>query len=188
MFIDAVLPKNNEKEFIDMAKKLKIDSLIFIYPFINQNDIEEKRKKLIDFKDIKVEIGVLVDEKLVMKLQNTNDYIFSKTPSLSLIENKKSYIFYDFELQDKPDFLHHRNSGLNQVIANEMKDKGKIFAFSFSTYLNSTNKGLILGRMKQNAKITKKYKINTEVLSFAKKPYEMRSKHEIDAFKKMIGL
>lgn len=186
MFQDVCFPKNNEQEFIDIAKKLGTKSLIFVYEFTNFKDLDEKKKKLSEIKSIKVDLGVMVNDKTVEKLQKNDDYIFARTPSKNLIESKKTYILFDFEMQDKPDFLHHRNSGLNQVIANEMKDK--ILGISFSTYLNSINKGIILGRMKQNAKIAKKYKVKTFVLSFAKHPYELRSEHELEAFKKIINI
>jgi len=188
MFQDVCFPKNNEQEFVEIAKKLGTDSLIFVYEFTNMKDLEKIKQNFSVISDFKVDIGLLVNDKTIQKLQNTNHYIFAKTPSKNLIESKKTYILYDFELQDKPDFLHHRNSGLNQVIANEVKEKGNILAFSFSTYLNSLNKGVIIGRMKQNAKISKKYKLNNFVLSFAKHPYELRSKHELESFRKLIGL
>jgi len=38
MSIDLVLPKNNEKEFIEIAERLSIDGLCFIYKFKNKND------------------------------------------------------------------------------------------------------------------------------------------------------
>lgn len=186
MFQDVCFPKNNEEEFVEIAKKLGTGCLIFVYEFINFKDLDEKRKKLSEINDIKVDIGVLVNDKTVEKLQKSDDYVFARTPSKNLIESKKTYILFDFEMQDKPDFLHHRNSGLNQVIANAMKEK--ILGISFSTYLNSINKGVMLGRMKQNVKIAKKYGVKTFILSFAKHPYELRAKHEIDSFGKMINI
>lgn len=188
MFQDVCFPKNNEKEFIDMAIKLGTDALIFVYEFKDNKDLDEKRRKILEIKNIKADLGILVNEKTVEKLQNFDDYVFSKTPIKSLIEHKKTYILYDFELQEKSDFLHHRNAGLNQVFCAIMNEKEKILGVSFSTLLNAYNKSVILGRMKQNVMLAKKYKVKIHVLSFAKKPYELRATHELNAFGKILGV
>jgi len=187
MFQDIAFPQNNEKEFIEVALRLGTKALIFVYYFQNQKSFEEKKKEISEIRDINAEIGVLLDEKNINKIHVNDDYVFSKNPSKSLVENRKTYILYDFEIQERNDFLHHRNSGLNQVLCHEMKDKDKILGFSFSTLLNSKQKGQTLGRMQQNARFAKKYKLSTIAASFAKKPFELRAEHEILAFKKIIG-
>lgn len=188
MFQDIVLPQNNEKEFIKVAGRLGTESLVFAYYFNSQKDFEEKKKEILQIKEVKAEIGVILDEKNISKLHLNDEYVLSRNPSKSLVEHKKTYIFYDFEAQDRNDFLHHRNSGLNQVLCQEIKEKGKMIGFSFSLLLNAQKKGVILGRMQQNVRFAKKYKLNTVVTSFAKKPFEMRSKYELEAFRKNIGL
>ena len=61
--IEIVFPKNNEKEFIKIAKKLGYNSLFFIYPLNSP------------FKQIKYEIeikyGVITSDKN-LKLMKTN--------------------------------------------------------------------------------------------------------------------
>lgn len=191
MFQDICFPKGNEGEFIDVALKLGTKALIFVYDFkdLKTYDMQKKAlKELVNAKSIKADIGLLVDEKSINRLPLTDDYVFSKTPSKQLIEHKKSYILYDFELQEKNDFLHHRNSGLNQVFCNIMKEKEKILGISFSTLINAGKKGVILGRMRQNIRLSRKYKLRTFTLSFAKTPYELRAEHEIKSFEKAIGV
>lgn len=187
MFTDIVFPKENETEFVETAIKLGIKSLIFVYDYKDNKTFEAKKNNLSNIKDVSAEIGILVDDKNINKIQNTDDYVFSRTPSRKLIESKKTYVLHDFEDQMKPDFIHHRNSGLNQVLCKIIKDKEKIIGISFSSVLNSRNPEIIVGRMRQNVKLAKKYGLKTIVASFAKFPNEMRAEHEIQSFKRIIG-
>ncbi len=188
MFQDICFPKNNEKEFVEVAKALSTKALIFVYPFKDMKTFENKKKELTEIKEIRVDIGLLADEKSINKIQLISDYIFISTATKSLIENKKSYVLFDFEKQDKNDFLHHRNSGLNHVMCQLMKEKEKILGISFSSLLNSKNKDVMLGRMQQNARFSKKYKLKTVFASFAQSPYELRAEHEIISFQKILGV
>jgi RNase P/RNase MRP subunit p30 len=188
MFQDICFPKNNEKEFVEVAIKLGTKALIFVYDFKDMKTFEAQKNELLKIKEIKAGIGILSDEKSINRLPDTDDYVFVKTAAKHLIEQKKSYILYDFEEQAKNDFLHHRNSGLNHVMCQIMKEKGKIIGVSFSALLNARSKGLILGRMQQNARLSKKFKLKIIIASFAKTPYELRAEHEIKSFEKIIGL
>lgn len=188
MFQDICFPKNNEKEFVEIALKLGTKALIFVYEFKDLKTFENKKKELSEIKNIKIDIGVIVDDKSINKIPSFDDYVFAATASKSLIENKKSYIFFDFEKQDRSDFLHHRNSGLNHVMCQIMKEKEKMLGFSFSSLLNSKNKGVMLGRMQQNARFSRKFKLKTVIASFAIAPYELRAEHEINSFKKILNI
>jgi RNase P/RNase MRP subunit p30 len=187
MFQDICFPKNNEKDFIEVALKLGTKSLIFVYDFKDLKTYEFQKKELLKLTELKVDIGITVDEKSINKVSLIDDYIFCKTPPLSLIDHKKSYILYNFELLERSDFLHHRNSGLNQVMCNLMKEKDKILGISFSSLINSRNKGVILGRMRQNARFSRKFNLKTVIASFATTPYELRAEHELISFKKILG-
>jgi len=105
-------------------------------------------------------------------------------------ENKDIKLFFDLENKDEWDFIHQRNSGLNHILAKIAYEKNKIIAFSFSTILNSKpeKRAKILGRMKQNVKLCRKYKVKMFIGSFAKKPFELRGKYELRAFGFMIGM
>lgn len=106
------------------------------------------------------------------------------------IESKNVDILYAVDNGAINDFLHSRNSGLNQVLlAIAKKNKVKI-GFDFNRILR--NKGreraLILGRMMQNVKLCRKYKVKMILLNNAKNKYEERSVDLLKNFGLIIGM
>jgi ribonuclease P/MRP protein subunit RPP1 len=105
-----------------------------------------------------------------------------------LAENKKIDILLNPEKGSKKDNLHYKNSGLDQVVC-KLANRNKIaIGFSFSEFLNSNNRSELLGRMTQNVKLCRKYKVKIVVASFAKNKYEMRDIKDLLAFCRVIGM
>ena len=177
--IDFVFPNGNEKEFIEIAKKLGCNSLCFVYSL---KDFNLKKKKYSGF-DIK--FGVLVDEKKVSR-NKLADFVLVKCGenTRNVIEKNKDLVVFGFESDNKKDFIHQRRSGLNHIICNLAAKNNIKIAFSFSSLLNSDNKqrNVLLGRIESNIKLCRKYKTKIVIGSFASKPYEMR------AFNDLVGL
>lgn len=105
------------------------------------------------------------------------------------VEKKsKVDIIVGVELISKKDSFHQRNSGLNQVICKLAKENNVAIGFSFSTVLNSKKRALILGRMMQNVKLCRKYKVKIVCGSFAKNRKEMRDAKDLLSFCRVIGM
>ena len=105
-----------------------------------------------------------------------------------LIENKKIDILLNSEKGFKGDSLHYRNSGLDQIVC-KLAAKNKIaIGFSFSEFLSSNNRSELIGRIRQNVKLCRKYKVKMVVASFAKNKYEMRDAKDLLAFCRFIGM
>ena len=68
--IDIVIPNNNEEEFIVMAEKLGYTGLCFLY------DSNDYMNKQFENKKIKIEIGVLGDNKNIDKIKGKNEKVF----------------------------------------------------------------------------------------------------------------
>ncbi|PLW80691.1 hypothetical protein C0585_01225 [Candidatus Woesearchaeota archaeon] len=166
--MDVLIPKGNEKELIDMSKRLGETELVFLYSLK-----EYKKKEISKEKGLIIHKGLLINESEINKIPEC-EYVFLENPNRSGFEAKKVNHLFNIEDQKKIDFIHHRNSGLNQVLAKEMKNIEKKLCFSYNLLLKSNNKNKILGRFKQNKKICNKYKINIECFSFASEPYELR--------------
>ncbi len=122
---------------------------------------------------------ISVDKRFVKNVEDNRE-IFDK---------KKSIVIYNLEDQ-KRDFIHFRNSGLNQVLCKLAKKNNIAVAFNFNLVLNNDGmkRSQILGRMMQNVRFCRKYKIHTVVASFASKPEGMRSAHDLVSFGISIGM
>lgn len=117
------------------------------------------------------------------------DERFVKNPDRREFEKRKDIVAYNLEDQ-KRDFIHYRNSGLNQVLCKLAKKNNIAIAFNFNLILNSEGmlRSQLLGRMMQNIKFCRKYKVNMVIGSFASKPEEMRSAHDLISFGISIGM
>jgi len=181
MFTDLVLAKDNEKEFIDLAEKLKTNGLCFIYSFKTREDFLKKNeqiKKLQQKTKIRLFSGLIADSKNIIKAKKlTNLVIYKSTGNdRQVIEKSKQSIVFGLEIIAARDSMHSRNSGLNQVLCKLANKNNIIIGFSFSSLLNTDGKlrSQILGRMMQNIRLCRKYKVKTAIASFAEKPYDMR--------------
>lgn len=105
------------------------------------------------------------------------------------LENKKVDILLGPEKNKRKDSLFFRSSGLNQVLCKLARKNDVAIGFNFSDVLNCEGKerSLILGRMMQNARLCKKYKVKTAFATFAKDKYELRSGAILESFKRIIS-
>jgi len=190
--IDFVIPNNNEEEFISIADKLGYKELYFLYTI---NDYLDKQKKFkIKNTDVKVDIGILADDKGIYnvknKLKDEKAFIVvkSSTNDKDTIERLKPNIIFSFEENTRKDFIHQRASGLNHILCKSAKENNVIIGFSIKSILDAENKQEILGRMMQNIRICRKYKIKTIIASFAQRPLEMRNVHDLTSlFEILMG-
>ena len=172
---DIVFPKNNETEFISLAKKLGYHGLVFCY-----QKLPEKLPKA-EFPLTLVELG---KQKGMLRIARADDRL------RSAIEMKQADLFYDVETVTKKDYLHHRGSGLNHVLATLLHKKGSGIAFAFSMLLHADlgRRAQLIGRIQQNIMLCRKYDVPMVVASFAGRPYEMRSPHDLTALFKDVGM
>lgn len=142
-----------------------------------------------------LEVAKKLDKKIEFAYKHKENYklgeiIISNKGERKNFEDKKIKLFFDLENKDERDFIHQRNSGINHILAKIAHDKEKIIGFNFSTILNSKpeKRAQLLGRMRQNVKLCRKYKVKTFLGSFASEPFELRSDYELRAFGFMIGM
>jgi len=192
MFIDIVFPKKNEKQFIKLAEKLNYLSLCFVYNFTP--DITAKihlLKELQKTTKINLFLGLQAAPANVKKAEKLSNLTLVKSipeQDQKILEKLVPDILFDLELSPKTDPLHFRLSGLNQVLCN-LAHKNKVaIAFSFSSILNSKNKPQLLGRIIQNIKLCRKYKVKTIFASFAQTPFQMRSPHDLISLAIVLGM
>ena len=101
-----------------------------------------------------------------------------------------AHVLFDFETDSREDFLHHRASGLNQVLCKSAKKNDSIIAFNFNSILETDDvaRAKIMGRMQQNIRLCRKYKVPMLPLSFAAVPFQMRALLDFKAFFLDLGM
>ncbi|MBW3014914.1 hypothetical protein KY330_00670 [Candidatus Woesearchaeota archaeon] len=182
--IDLVFPKNNEQEFIKLAEKLNFSALCFCYTFKNHKKPFEFQKKT----NIKLYSAIIAKPNEIKKSRKA-DLVISKSSedNRRVLENQKPDLIFSLEDSKDNDFIFYRNSGLNQVLCKIAASNNIIVGFSFNLILNSLKRAQVIGRIMQNIKLCKKYKVTTAFASFATNPMEMRSSHDLIAFAEILG-
>ncbi|MCG2719072.1 MAG: hypothetical protein L6408_09615 [Nanoarchaeota archaeon] len=162
MFIDLILCKEHSSD-------LDFDSVMAVEPieFTTKNDI---RKKINKIKDLKIVLG-------------------SKS-NRTLVEMKNIDILLSPERGVKKDHLHYRNSGLNQVVCKLAKKRNIAIGFNFNDILITKGKerAQILGRMMQNVRLCRKYKLGMVLGSFAKDKWQMRARNDMISLGIVLGM
>jgi len=182
--IDFVFPNNNEKEFIKIAEKLEYKTLYFLYSYDDYFN-----KKTIESKKIRICKGILADSRNINKIPK-KDKIFVAVPgsmyNRDIIEKSRANIIFSTETDTRKDFIHHRASGLNHILCRLAHENKVAIGFSLNSILKG--KDIVLGRIMQNIKLCRKYKVNMVIGSFTKNPYEMRSPHDIISLFESLGM
>ncbi len=192
--MDIVLPKNNEAEFIEIASKLGIKKLCFLYNFdeYNEQKAQHKLESIKDHKDIDIEIGFIVNHKNINKAYKQSKLVVVKSfdKDRYFIESKKIRWIYGFEELQKKDYLHQRASGLNQHIC-ELANKNNVaVGFSYSSLFNKNPIyiSMIIGRMIQNISLCEKYNVKIVIGSFSEKPFDLRLYYDIKSLFTILGM
>jgi len=182
MFIDLIFPSDNEKSFIDMAVELGIKGLCFVY--------KGKPKPIKPLQEgvsgrIKLFSASLKDRKSHLVIADA----LKQKDIRPVIERKKADIIFNLEAVGRKDFMHHRNSGLNQVLCKLMHEKKIVLGISFDTMLNAADakRAAFLGRIKQNITFCRKYKVDIALASFASVPEHMRAYHDLVSLGVFLG-
>ena len=111
----------------------------------------------------------------------------SEKNNRALLEKGVKYIT-GLSTDEGKEHTHYRRSGVNQVLAKLAKEHGTTYIINFARILNSENRALLIGRIMQNVRIFKKYKVPIKVCSLAKVASELRSESDLEAFGRVLGV
>lgn len=189
---DIAIPKNNEAEFIEIAVKLNIKKLFFLYNFDEYNE-ENTKKKLDSIKSsIEIEIGFNVNQKNLSKAFKLSRLLAVKSSDKDrvFIESGKIKIIYGFEEVNRKDYLHQRASGLNHILCELAKKNDVAVGISYGSLIgkDAASSSLLMGRMMQNIKLCQKYKVKMVIGSFSSNPFDLRAPHDIMSLFAMLGM
>jgi len=177
--IDLVFPRGNEEHLVEMGKRLGIRHMIFCYSL--KDPLLKERTK---------EVAILADPEHTFTTEFailvTNQQDVSRAKSLhatviglarpELFEDKRVDYLIDMESGRRDDFIHHRNSGLNQVfIAQGIRTDKTLLLDARQLLFSDIPPAVVLGRIMQNNEFYRKMLPRVIVVSGACEPLEMRS-------------
>lgn len=183
--MDFAIPNTNEKALLARAKELGSE-LTFLY--------EAKTKK-----ELPKGGGVLIRAEKISDLKRAGTFP-SKTLVIVAAEDAEivrlacsnravSYVTHCAAATGR-DHTHYRRGNVNQVTAKLAAENkvGYIVDFSHILELEARSRELLIGRIKQNIKVFKKYKVKVEIASFARNEYELRNPKDLEAFGRILGI
>ncbi|MBR9676944.1 hypothetical protein GOV04_02290 [Candidatus Woesearchaeota archaeon] len=187
MFEDIVLPQDNEQELASMAKKLGYDKLWLAYSI---KDYEGKKDTAKKIKDLNCQACIICEQKDLQKAQKHKTLIIVKNSDKNrqVIEKSKANYIVGIEQVERNDAMHHRHSGINQVLAKLLKQKNKGLIFSLADIFESDKQSQLLGRISQNIKFARKFQFKTKIASFASNPYSMRAPKDLISLFISLGM
>ncbi len=187
--IDIVMPSGNEQEFAEIGKRLGYSGVCFLYRL---NDYFSAAH-ISACEGIKTYKGIIAESsdtgKIKSRLKGERAFVAIKSngEDKEIIQDRKANLIFSFEDSSKKDFMHHRASGLNHILCKLAKESGVIVGFSSNSLVNSHNTSVIAGRLMQNISLCQKFRVNTAIASFATKPFEMRSPHDLESLFRVLG-
>ncbi|MFT4261186.1 MAG: hypothetical protein ACMXX9_02015 [Candidatus Woesearchaeota archaeon] len=152
-------------------------------------DIAIKNEFEQEIKDVSKKLGnqiIFLEKKRDSYISKEYELHFSKA-TRSNIENKQKPYHFGAEYLEEKDSVHHRRSGMNQVHMKLMKEHKKTLVIATEPLIESQEKPLIIGRIKQNLKLAKKYSVPVIICSMATKPGSLRQAQELKSFIKSLG-
>jgi RNase P/RNase MRP subunit p30 len=178
---DLVFPKGNEEQLVQMAQRLGITHLIFCYE-LKDPLIKERAKEvaMLAHDGFSTEFAIIVASQQEVNKARTIAKSIVGIAKPELFEDKRITYVIDFEIGRRDDFIHHRNSGLNQVFIEQAKRTGKVLLVNAHQLLfGKLPEAIVLGRMRQNNDFFKKYKPDVIVVSGAREALEMRAPRDL---------
>jgi RNase P/RNase MRP subunit p30 len=193
MFTDIAIPKNNEAEFIEIAGKLGIKKLYFLYDFDDYNEEKTAKKSgSINHSGISIETGFLINQKNIDKAAKQSRMIVAKSSGndRAFIESSKVRVIYGFEEFYKRDHLHQRASGLNHMLCGLARKNNVAVGFSYSSLLNKNPEitSVLMGRMMQNIRLCKKFNTKMIIGAFSSESFDLRAAHDVMSMFSILGI
>lgn len=191
IMIDIVIPNKNEEGFISVAEKLGYKEILFLYDL--DTYFEKRKYNEIKSKKINIFYGILANTKNIQNINSKLDKkvfiaIKSTINNREIVEKSKANLIFSLEESSRKDFMHQRGSGLDHIMCKLAHDNKVMVGFSLSSMLTSDKKHMILGRMTQNIKLCRKYKVKMMIASFAQKPLEMRGPYDVISLFVSLGM
>lgn len=100
-----------------------------------------------------------------------------------IIESKKTDILLNPHINNLKDHMFYRQSGLNDVLCKLARKNNVAVAVSLDQFNNAVN----IGRIMQNVRFCREYKVVLLILSLASDEYGLRAPKDVEALYRLIG-
>ena len=106
-----------------------------------------------------------------------------------IVENKNVQLLLDPETNEE-DFMHFRNSGLNQVLVKLAKQNNIAIGFSLNKILKLDNVERVdlLGKVMQNIMLCNKYKVKMIIVNFINNELDKRNVNDLKELGISLGM
>ncbi len=140
---------------------------------------------LIDAKNLRELRSKLVNSKGTIIVNGGNEFI-----NRFCLENNKVNILLNPEKNDDKDFMHSRNSGLNHILCKIAYENDKAIGINFNYLLdlNENKRITALGRIMQNIRLCRKYRVKVFIINIINKWDDERSAKDLKSLGTLLGL
>ncbi len=200
-YYDLHINAENLEEKIKFAEYLGWDGICLVKEFDrNFSSFYDEVRKLKRKADIEILIGAQITGKTKKEVSKEArasleyaDIILANGSSSrvrSVAECWEIDILCYPEKGAEKDFLDYKNSGMDHTIARLMAERFIALEINFSEILNSYGilRSQVIGRMRQNLILAKKYSVPVILVSGAREKYDMRSPRELIAIGMSTGM
>lgn len=191
---EFVIANGNERELILRAKELGWDSIVLLFSY-------KKGIVLPKFSEENVKVGIFLDKKVNGDFSGYGVVVALGTSFDVLSKGVTHVVMNEFEVEK--DFIHQRRSGLNHVFLKDFKGE-VLFAYapvqSFGREWGAGRQGAagqnadylvsrqsqVIGRMMQNIKLCRKFKVEYSMCSFGSDVSCLRDVGDVKAFSREL--
>jgi RNase P/RNase MRP subunit p30 len=175
MLVDVFVPENNEVELANEAMRLGFKEIVLLY--------EAGLPKKPSIPGLRIRTALLI--------RSLNDCVRAKK-HFDLLFAPSDRPFFESAFIDcillevyspAPDLFFQRRSGLDDVKC-ALAKKNNI-QLVFATKISDKS---VLGRLEQDARLCRKYKLAFSVASFARKPRDLRAQKDLEAYARVLKL
>lgn len=180
---DFVFPENNEQQLLEMAERLGFRKLVFCY-HIDDPHLRARKEELQESApSLEIDLAVVVEsQQQVQKARKITRNVIG-VARREFFDDKRVRHIIDFESGRRSDFIHHRNSGLTQVLINKAILRDITLLVDFRQLIaGKPAQHVVLGRMMQNNQFFRKYRPRVRIVSGARHTLEMRAPRDLQNF------
>jgi RNase P/RNase MRP subunit p30 len=178
--------EKKKNEFRQQGKKLRFENVYFIEHFkgLKESNADVSLIVAKNKQDLSNQVSKASILKKPIFVLGSDDEV-----NRAALENKKVSCLLSPEYERKKDFMHSRNSGLNQVLCKIAVKNNAAIGVNFNgLHEDKKEAALRLGRIIQNIRFCSKYKVKVLIASFSAKPEEMVSAYDLRSFCSAIGM